>query len=611
MDTSLHSKGLYPNMNTAPTFKRVDWLLIAASVVAAPTCFALTNTDIDVDDAYISYRYVENLAKTGQAVYNLGDRVYGSTAMLWVFVLALVCRTTGASAEHSANILAAALTGANAALTYALIRFNRGSVALATTATAALLSFPLFMLVSSLGMETAFLTFLILVSLHAFTRGWMFRAGVISGLIFATRPDGLAVVLSMLATTLVGLLPIYGGRLLGRRRQPVPEVAKQHLAEARRILGGFSVVALPFVSFCQSYYGSILPNTLSAKRAIPLVVAGRWWMPEHFVTGPGLPVTLALALGAALLVRHRNSDGILRERRTQLFLLTGSWLLLYAFAWTMTGIDKYIWYVAAMAAPSVVALAVPALLVGEDGGQPELRTWPWIARLLLFAAMLSVVGWWGRDAQQTIKHWNSVYIEAQEHRRKALGVAVSKYAVPTQEVLTTGAIGIVGYTCGGCYVVDALGLVTPLAKLNSYPRPTIWYNADSAGPTPEFKYVYWSTEPRIGGEGSVLLTNRTLPSTWDPERIRPSIFVNASFGKDVTLIGANPVRKSAAPGDVIQFEALWKFARPLSSDSPSAERIESGTKVKTPAVRRRTSFGRTGAYESRNQPPPENDVIAR
>jgi hypothetical protein len=516
---------------------------MAALAIAALAVFAHTNSGIDVDDAYISYRYMENLARTGEAVYNLGDRVYGSTAMLWVFLVALVCRITGSSAEHAANIFTAALTAANVALMYALVRFNRGSALSGLLAAGALLSFPLFALVSTLGMETTLVTCLTLLCFHAFARNWFFRAGVASGLLFMTRPDAVAMWLAMIGIAGLGVF----------RKRSRPTAFRELLWLAV----GFFLIAIPFMGFCAQYYGTVLPNTLSAKRAIPLYVAGRWWMRDHFLSGPGFPVSIAVAVGCVWLAVRRNTEGVWSRPTTRLFGVAALWLLAYALAWSWTGIDKYIWYVAAMAAPSTVALVSVALLAAEQ--RPG-------RSLILSLVLLTVVVWWGREARNVIGYWNGVYVEAQEMRRKALGMAISKYTVPTEEVLTTGAIGIIGYNCGGCYLVDVLGLVTPLARAASYPAPTLMYISDETGVPPDFQAAYWSRQAASDGQGSLLLTSRTRASSWDPERIRPAMVLNAAFGSATTLVGVNPIRREVAAGQSIQFEAQWKFAQPLLAE---------------------------------------------
>src|SRR5713101_3668142 len=62
-----------------------------------------------VDDAYISFRYAENLAAGQGVVFNAGERVEGYTNFLWVVVLA-VCRLMGAPVPLASQILGVLLT---------------------------------------------------------------------------------------------------------------------------------------------------------------------------------------------------------------------------------------------------------------------------------------------------------------------------------------------------------------------------------------------------------------------------------------------------------------------------------------------------------------------
>jgi hypothetical protein len=45
-----------------------------------------------IDDAYISFRYAENLARGQGLVFNVGERVEGYTNFLWVILLAIPAR---------------------------------------------------------------------------------------------------------------------------------------------------------------------------------------------------------------------------------------------------------------------------------------------------------------------------------------------------------------------------------------------------------------------------------------------------------------------------------------------------------------------------------------
>src|ERR1700738_1680717 len=50
-----------------------------------------------IDDAFISFRYAENLARGAGLVYNPGERVEGYTNFLWVLIIAAVYRLGGES----------------------------------------------------------------------------------------------------------------------------------------------------------------------------------------------------------------------------------------------------------------------------------------------------------------------------------------------------------------------------------------------------------------------------------------------------------------------------------------------------------------------------------
>src|SRR5215475_14053819 len=58
------------------------------------------------DDAYISFVYARNLARHGQLVFNLGERVEGYTNFLWTVLLAGFLKV-GLPAEIMSRVLGA------------------------------------------------------------------------------------------------------------------------------------------------------------------------------------------------------------------------------------------------------------------------------------------------------------------------------------------------------------------------------------------------------------------------------------------------------------------------------------------------------------------------
>src|SRR5437763_8505938 len=79
------------------------------AAVAAPVLLAhLLVFNFVTDDAFISFVYARNLARHGQLVFNLGERVEGYTNFLWTVILAGLLKI-GLMPEHTSRVLGAGL----------------------------------------------------------------------------------------------------------------------------------------------------------------------------------------------------------------------------------------------------------------------------------------------------------------------------------------------------------------------------------------------------------------------------------------------------------------------------------------------------------------------
>ncbi|MBE7560362.1 hypothetical protein HS125_16035 [bacterium] len=65
----------------------LDWAVLAVAGVSALVCMSRLFGFL-VDDAFISFRYAENLAAGRGLVFNPGERVEGYSNLLWVLILA-------------------------------------------------------------------------------------------------------------------------------------------------------------------------------------------------------------------------------------------------------------------------------------------------------------------------------------------------------------------------------------------------------------------------------------------------------------------------------------------------------------------------------------------
>ena len=66
--------------------QRVIWVVVV-SVFAYGICQAISLAWV-CDDAFISFRYAQNLVRGNGLVYNLGERVKGYANLLWTVAMA-------------------------------------------------------------------------------------------------------------------------------------------------------------------------------------------------------------------------------------------------------------------------------------------------------------------------------------------------------------------------------------------------------------------------------------------------------------------------------------------------------------------------------------------
>jgi len=206
------------------------------------------------DDAYIALRHAANLAWHGQPVYNLGERVEGTSSPAWTVVLAVLLRA-GASAERASTLAGLAAGALLVAATFHLCMRARpgGLGAAATTVTLVALGAPVAAWTLG-GLETALaaaaVTFAVTQALAFTEEQTDARAGA----------AGLAVALAFLVRHECALVAVV---LLPALRLRPPRSALVRLA-------AFAAgPALALVALRYAYYGELVPNSVIAKTAAP------------------------------------------------------------------------------------------------------------------------------------------------------------------------------------------------------------------------------------------------------------------------------------------------------------------------------------------------------
>ncbi len=277
-DTTARSqpKGLSSKMDTPQRLQGVSPVALAGLAVAAAVLILhALHFDFINDDAFISFRYADNLVRHGELTYNPGERVEGYTNFLWTLMIAGVMALGGDPVPWS-KALGVCFGLGSLTTVFAFGRWwhrNRLDAATAAARNPLWLAVaPLWLALNSAfaawtegGLETSLFTFLITVGiLRAYVeittdaqKPW---SGVAFALAAMTRPDGLLIV------GLVGLFRGIEGMI--RRRSPLPSKLDWIWG------GGLLAVYIPYWLWRFNYYGYVWPNTYYAKGDSPMWDAG-------------------------------------------------------------------------------------------------------------------------------------------------------------------------------------------------------------------------------------------------------------------------------------------------------------------------------------------------
>jgi arabinofuranosyltransferase len=239
------------------------------------------------DDAFISFRYAQNLAQGNGLVYNLGERVEGYTNFLWTILAAGVIRLGGDIVWFtylSGTIIAVALVLA----TYRLAARLSGSAAflvsplppsgsgaggegtspLALIAALIVATHQGVLLYTSrgAGLETGFFALLVLLGVTIYIRAeqsaerrWLPAAGVIFALASMTRPEG------VLITGLTAAHIVWEWLLARIGIRAIASGKDSPVGRLSRLLLPYLLIFVPYFLWRMNYYGDLLPNTFYAK----------------------------------------------------------------------------------------------------------------------------------------------------------------------------------------------------------------------------------------------------------------------------------------------------------------------------------------------------------
>lgn len=300
------------------------WASAMACVLLSSSIWLYT-----VDDAFITYRYARNLAAGDGAVFNPGDPVEGFTSPLWLGV-ATVAETLTLPPEHACKVVSlAAVIG----LLWYVSRRTRKLHAAAQLPLLLLATHVPLLVAIVCGLETATNTVLIacmLLSSHGEkVRGRGRKRELNTGYAIALW-GSLAILCRPENGLLVGVHGLYLWSTRPKQRRAL------YFSGAMWLIIGAALTGARY-----AYYGSIVPNTATAKLAIGADLTHQawhycltWFGQHHWLLLLGVPALLAkkhrtLAVNGWLLIAAQTGF---------VFLAGGDWMPQWRFLLPIVGV---------------------------------------------------------------------------------------------------------------------------------------------------------------------------------------------------------------------------------------------------------------------------------
>jgi arabinofuranosyltransferase len=232
--------------------------------------YALVSRLWAAEDAYITFRYIDNFLHGYGLVYNVGDHVEGFTHPVWLFLVTIPA-ALGLPIRVSALLLSLALTAASLILLTFRSKDNAANTIVLPLALVLLLTHTGFRDFSVSGLEFPLVCLLLVWFYQSYQRhdllGKPLLHGTLLALLYLTRPE-----LALLTISFYAILAWQMTRLyILKRREKTGRLWRDIL----RLSLPLALLAGGYHIFRWSYYGAFFPNTYYAKNGL-----GAYWSHE-------------------------------------------------------------------------------------------------------------------------------------------------------------------------------------------------------------------------------------------------------------------------------------------------------------------------------------------
>ncbi len=435
-----------PKQSTIPDLSTfLVWLFISLACLTG----ALWSAPPLVDDAFITFRYAQNLAALGELRYNPPfessgvANVLGTSSPGFAIYLAAAMRA-GLAPERLA--LWTGLFSIFFVLTiggYSLWAPRLGLMAAAAIFPTILLSY--FIQVSSVsGMETGLYCGIVVGVLLLLERKRFAWCAALASIATLLRPDG-AVLL---------VISFYLSLRDSKRTAPV-------------VLGVCMLILGPWLLYCWQTFGTLLPHSVAAKQVIhPGSLLINATVLTHFLLlSPSLLLLMALGFSGLIL------SSATQTRSAALCRISLMWCLAYLAGLLFSGVRPiFFWYIAP---PALVCgvIGIPAFLdfARSSRSAPPLRALlqgPGARYLIIALALVSIgeFAWRGRSLDQE---------QTRHLAYQDMAATLAPVVVPGERVFLCET-GILGFHLPQATILDSAGLTSQELLSIRKENPTGW-----------------------------------------------------------------------------------------------------------------------------------------
>jgi len=225
-----------PRASLARREKAALAALVLFAVGYPAVLLAVHSPPVLLDDAFIAFRYAQNLARGAGLVFNPEERVWGFTSPAHTLLLSGLA-AVGIAPPVAASVIYCVLLGGSAAVWWELLRDRLHTVSRLALG-ALLVTIPETL--AYVGLETSLLVFLQSLFLLLLLRGRPRTGALVGSLACLTRPDAALLV--------------------------VPVLLLHRPTRNARCFALFAAPGALWLSFTALYYGDVLPQTFHAKQ---------------------------------------------------------------------------------------------------------------------------------------------------------------------------------------------------------------------------------------------------------------------------------------------------------------------------------------------------------